>query len=238
MKQKRILLVDDDKRLGQLVSEYLTEEGFKVDVVMNTGAAEKLLNKRNIDLLILDRMLPGEDGLSFLARIRHTFEEVPIIMLTCKGEDIDRIMGLEIGADDYLPKPFNPRELLARMNTIFRRSQRTGGAQASTQPVKIGEVTFNPERRCVTTPKGEVSLSSTEFAVLTALVTHPNVTLNRERLLTLVHGSNHIAYDRSIDTQVSRVRKLIEPDLENPRYIQTVWGAGYMYVPDKDDTHA
>ncbi len=232
--QKRILLVDDDKRLGQLVSEYLAENSFTVEVVVNTAAAEKVLERKSIDLIILDRMLPGEDGLSFLARIRHKYEEIPIIMLTAKGEDIDRIMGLEVGADDYMPKPFNPRELLARMNTIFRRTLRTGSSLDVKKPVRIGEVTFMPAQRCIKVGKDESTLSSTELSVLTAFIGHPNITLSRERLLTLVHGANHIAYDRSIDTQVSRVRKLIEPDPEKPRYIQTVWGAGYMYVPDKD----
>ncbi|MFI4956033.1 MAG: response regulator [Gammaproteobacteria bacterium] len=231
-KSKSILLVDDDKRLGQLVSEYLTEQGFKVDVVMNTLSADKLLMRNKIDLIILDRMLPGEDGLSFLARIRHRHEEIPIIMLTSKSEEIDRIMGLEIGADDYLAKPFNPRELLARINTIFRRTLRTGAKVEVTQPINIGQNIFIPAERCIKTNNDKVPLSSTEFSVLMAFVTHPQITLSRERLLTLVHGVDHIAYDRSIDTQVSRVRKIIETDPEHPRYIQTVWGEGYIFVPD------
>lgn len=234
-RKKRILLIDDDSRLCSLLSEYLTEHGFIIDTLQDTPVAEKYLTRKNIDLLILDRMLPTEDGIHFLARLRHEQPQLPVIMLTAKNTDIDRITGLELGADDYLAKPFNPRELLARIAAIFKRSERSLGA-LDTQPMQIGAYTFIPAQRLLQNENEQIVLSTTEFAILHTLVSHPRQALSRDRLLTLVHGKNHVAFDRAIDTQISRLRKIIEPNPQQPRYIQTVWGTGYMFVPDEGKT--
>ncbi|MFA6036858.1 MAG: response regulator [Legionellales bacterium] len=231
-RKKRILVVDDDNRLCSLLSEYLTEQGFIVDTLNDTPVAQKYLAHKNIDLLILDRMLPTEDGIHFLARLRHVQPELPVIMLTARNTDIDRITGLELGADDYLAKPFNPRELLARIGAIFKRAERNLGA-LDMAPIQIGAYTFIPAQRLLKNDNEEIVLSTTEFAILQTLVSHPGQALSRDRLLTLAHGKNHVAFDRSIDTQISRLRKIIEPNPQQPRYIQTVWGTGYMFMSDE-----
>lgn len=235
--KKRVLLIDDDQRLCALLSEYMTEQGFIIDTLNDTPLAEKYLQHHNIDLLILDRMLPSEDGIHFLSRLRYQNPELPILMLTAKNTDLDRITGLELGADDYLAKPFNPRELLARIQAIFKRSERTLGAIDTLKPVQMGEVMVLPAQRVLQRHHENIPLSSTEWAVLSALISHPLQPLSRERLLQLAHGKEHVAFDRAIDTQISRLRKLIEQNPQQPRYIQTVWGKGYMFVPEEKDDH-
>jgi two-component system, OmpR family, phosphate regulon response regulator OmpR len=235
--KKRILVIDDDQRLCALLSEYLATHGFIVDTLPDSSVGEKYLKHKKVDLLILDRMLPSGDGMNFLARLRHEHNELPIIFLTAKNEDIDRIMGLELGADDYVSKPFNPRELLARIHAIFKRALHPPMGTTIPDRVKIGELIFIPTERVLKNQQETLSLSSTEFSVLCALISHPRQPLTRERLLTLAHGQDHVVFDRAIDTQISRLRKLIEPNPHQPRYIQTVWGTGYMFVPDKEDKH-
>lgn len=179
-------------------------------------------------------MLPGEDGLSICRRLRSRGETVPIIMLTAKGDEVDRVVGLELGADDYLPKPFSPRELVARMNAVLRRHAPTPpGAPAANPTVeRFGPWEFDRGARQLSRDGEVATLSTGEFAVLEALVTHPRKTLSREKLMDLARGREHGVYDRSMDVQISRIRRIIEPDPANPKYIQTVWGSGYVFVPD------
>lgn len=234
-RKKRILLIDDDERLCALLSEYLTEQGFIIDTLPDVDLGEKYLQHKSIDLLILDRMLKSGDSIHFLARLRHDRSDLPIILLTAKNTDIDRITGLELGADDYMAKPFNPRELLARIHAIFKRTERLPGAIESSEPVRIGAFIFNPAQRMLQHQSEKIFLSTSEFAILNTLVSHPLQPLSRERLLQLAYGKQHVAFDRAIDTQISRLRKIIEPNPQQPRYIQTVWGVGYMFVPDEEN---
>ncbi|TSE36405.1 osmolarity response regulator transcription factor OmpR [Tepidimonas charontis] len=231
----RVVIVDDDQRIRELLQRYLTQEGFDVLLAEDANRLERLRLRDPIDLIVLDWMLPGEDGLSICRRLRAGGDQTPIIMLTAKGEDVDRIVGLEVGADDYLPKPFNPRELLARMHAVLRRRpppEPPGAAAADGTVVRFGPYTFDIGRRRLLRDDTELPLTTGEFAMLKALVRHPRQPLSRERLAVLARGREFEPFDRSLDVQVSRLRKLIEPDPANPRYIQTVWGVGYMFVPD------
>jgi len=183
-------------------------------------------------------MMPGEDGLSVCRRLRGANTTTPIIMLTAKGEDVDRIVGLEVGADDYLAKPFNPRELLARINAVLRRRPpvEAPGSPASDKAVaKFGEFTFDMGARTLHKGNEELTLTTGEFSMLKALVRHPRQPLSREKLAQLARGRDFEPFDRSLDVQVSRLRKLLEVDPAVPRYIQTVWGVGYVFVPDENE---
>jgi two-component system phosphate regulon response regulator OmpR len=231
----RLLVVDDDPRLRDLLRRYLTDNGFNVYVAENAQAMNKLWLRERFDLLILDLMMPGEDGLSVLRRLRGSNDPTPIIMLTAKGEDVDRIVGLEMGADDYLPKPFNPRELLARINAVLRRKSADEVPGAPTQEdktVTFGEFTLDLGTRSLTRGAEPVALTTGEFAVLKVFARFPRVPLSREKLMELARGREYEAFDRSLDVQISRLRKLIEPDPAKPKYIQTVWGLGYVFIPD------
>jgi two-component system phosphate regulon response regulator OmpR len=231
----RILVVDDDLRLRDLLNRYLTEQGFAVRTVSEAHGMDKLLAHERFELLVLDLMLPGEDGLSICRRLRGTKNEIPIIMLTAKGEDVDRIVGLEMGADDYLPKPFNPRELVARINAVLRRRAAPlppGAPSPDAESVSFGGMTVNLATRALTKNGETISLTTGEFALLKVLLTHPRVPLSRDKLMELARGREYEVFDRAIDVQVSRLRKLIEPDVANPTFIQTVWGFGYVFVPD------
>jgi two-component system phosphate regulon response regulator OmpR len=230
----KILVVDDDVRLRDLLTRYLAEQGFVVSALPDARDLDKKLQRDPPHLLVLDLMLPGEDGLSVCRRLRGASETVPIIMLTAKGEDVDRILGLEMGADDYLPKPFNPRELVARIHAVLRRH---GERTAPGAPGDDGTVPFGPHKldlsaRSLLRDGEPVTLTTGEFSLLRVFVEHPRQPLAREKLMMLARGRDHEVFDRAIDVQVSRLRKLIEPDPANPRYIQTVWGFGYVYVPD------
>jgi DNA-binding response OmpR family regulator len=230
----KILVVDDDLRLRDLLSRYLTEQGFAVDAATDGADMDKRLRRNRYDLIVLDLMLPGEDGLAICRRLRGGGETIPIIMLTARGDEVDRIIGLEMGADDYLPKPFNPRELLARINAVLRRK---GFVPPSAPDAEVETVEFGPYRidlatRQLTNAGNPVPLTSGEFALLKVLVKHPRHPLSREKLMELARGREHEAFDRSIDVQISRLRKLLEADPGNPRFIQTVWGFGYVFVPD------
>ncbi len=231
----RILVVDDDPRLRDLLRRYLTENSFNVFVAENAQAMNKLWLRERFDLLILDLMMPGEDGLSVLRRLRGSNDATPVIMLTAKGEDVDRIVGLEMGADDYLPKPFNPRELLARINAVLRRKaaeEVPGAPTQDDQSVSFGEFSLDLGTRALTKAGEPVALTTGEFAVLKVFARHPRVPLSREKLMELARGREYEAFDRSLDVQISRLRKLIEPDPSKPKYIQTVWGLGYVFIPD------
>jgi DNA-binding response OmpR family regulator len=230
-----VLLVDDDLRLRGLLETYLRREAFQVAVAGNGVQMDKVLQELPIDLVVLDLTLPGRSGLDICRDLRAAGNPLPVIMLTARGDDIDRIVGLEIGADDYLPKPCNPRELAARIRAVLRRRQSPppGAPAIDAAPIRFGAFRLNPATRTLEREGGPVSLTTGEFAVLHALATHPGETLSRERILTIARGRERGAFDRSIDVQISRLRRLIEPDVARPRYLQTVWGAGYVFVPDE-----
>ena len=231
----RILVVDDDLRLRQLLERYLHEQGFAVKAVDGAEAMDRLLARELYDLIVLDLMMPGEDGLSVCRRLRGAKSETAIIMLTAKGDEVDRIVGLELGADDYLPKPFNPRELVARIHAVLRRraTPPPPGAPAVTgEAVSFGRVILNLATRELTRDEATTSLTTGEFALLNVLVAHPRQPMSRDKLMELARGREYDVYDRSIDVQISRLRKLVEDDPGKPRHIQTVWGFGYVFVPD------
>ncbi len=231
----KILVVDDDLRLRDLLQRYLTEQGFAVYTVADAAGMDKTLSRERIDLMVLDLMLPGEDGLSICRRMRGTKNTIPIVMLTAKGEEVDRIVGLEMGADDYLPKPFNPRELVARINAVLRRraASTPPGAPSSTVEVfEFGGMKVNLATRTFEREGKTVSLTTGEFALLKVLVGNSRQPLSRDKLMELARGREYEVFDRSIDVQISRLRKLIEADPAKPAYIQTVWGFGYVFVPD------
>ncbi len=231
----RIMVVDDDARLRDLLNKYLAEQGFAVRTVASAADMDRYLARERYDLLILHLMMPGEDGLAVCRRLRGASENIPIIMLTAKGDEVDRIVGLEVGADDYLPKPFNPRELVARIQAVLRRRPAAGPPGAPTSDTEIsvfGEFKLNLGTRSLTKNGGEVTLTSGEFALLKVLVQHPRTPLSRDKLMEMARGREFGAFDRSIDVQVSRVRKLIEADPAKPAFIQTVWGFGYVFIPD------
>lgn len=233
--QARILVVDDDARLRDLLKRYLADNGFAVTAAAGAVEMNRLWIRERYDLLVLDLMLPGEDGMSICQRLRGGGDNTPIIMLTAKGEDADRIAGLETGADDYLPKPFNPRELLARIAAVLRRvtPEELPGAPSDHHEVyAFGEFTFDLSRRSLSRADSVVALTSGEYSVLKALARHARQPLSREKLMALARGREYEVYDRSLDVQISRLRKLIEPDPSRPRYIQTVWGLGYVFIPD------
>lgn len=234
MSQKKILVVDDDLRLRDLLTRYLGEQGFAVKGAENGAVMDKLLLREPYDLIVLDLMMPGEDGLSICRRLRAAEPGQAIIMLTAKGDEIDRIVGLEMGADDYLPKPFNPRELLARIQAVLRRrGTATPGAPATEEGI-VAFANIEVDLAARTLKKGDehLPLTTGEFAVLKVLLQHPRQPLSRDRLMSLARGREQGPFDRAIDVQVSRLRKLIEPDPASPRYLQTVWGFGYVFVPD------
>jgi two-component system phosphate regulon response regulator OmpR len=230
----KILVVDDDARLRALLERYLSEQGFQVRSVANGEQMDRLLKRENFHLMILDLMLPGEDGLSICRRLRSAENMLPIVMLTAKGDEIDRIVGLEVGADDYLPKPFNPRELLARIKAVLRRQtiEAPGAPSAKEDVVEFGQFRLNLGTREMYKGDEFMPLTSGEFAVLKALVTNPREPMSRDKLMNMARGREYSAMERSIDVQVSRLRRMLEDDPSHPRYIQTVWGLGYVFVPE------
>ena len=234
-----LLVVDDDARLRDLLTRYLGEQGFTVKAVADGPQMDKARSREHFHLIVLDLMLPGEDGLAICRRLRGSGDSTPIVMLTAKGDEIDRILGLEMGADDYLPKPFNPRELLARIHAVLRRqgSRPPGAPDDDAAPVCFGNIEVDLAAR-VLKRGGEVqNLTTGEFAVLKVLLQHPSQPLSRDKLMALARGREQGPFDRAIDVQVSRLRKLIEPDPAQPRYLQTVWGFGYVFVPDGAARH-
>ncbi len=230
----RILVVDDDVRLRELLQRYLSEQGYSVRSAADAAAMDHELLSHHFDALVLDLMLPGEDGLSVCRRLQTSHPDLPIIMLTAKADEIDRIVGLEMGADDYLPKPFNPRELVARLHAVLRRRV-TAPPNAPTlddQTLVFGAFSLKLGSRELLRGDERLPLTGGEFAILKVLLTHPRRALTREQIMEMARGREHEAFDRAIDVQISRVRKLIEDDPSQPRYIQTVRGHGYVFVPD------
>ena len=231
----RILVVDDDARIRDLLKRYLSQEGLEVLLAEDGRSLSRVLQREAVDLIVLDLMLPGEDGLAICRRLREAKDRTPIIMLTAKSEDVDRIIGLEVGADDYLGKPFNPRELLARIHAVLRRRppvEVPGAPSSEDEVVHFGAYTLDLGQRTLRKLDADIALTTGEFAMLKALVRHPRQPLSRDKLAQLARGREFEPFDRSLDVQVSRLRKLIEEDPAAPRYIQTVWGVGYVFVPD------
>jgi len=229
-----ILIVDDHREMRDLVSRALAKEGFRVSTAADGKAMRKVLADANIDLILLDLMLPGEDGLA-LCRALRAESEVPIIMLTAKGEEVDRVIGLEMGADDYVPKPFGSRELVARIRAVLRRDRAREPAAAKDKPkrYRFERWIFDVDKRELIGEDGvAVPLSTGEFDLLLALVEHPQRTLSRDQLLDLARHRSANAFDRSMDTQVSRLRKKVERDPAEPVIIKTVWGGGYIFTPE------
>jgi two-component system OmpR family response regulator len=229
-----ILVVDDHREIRDLVSRALGKEGFRVSTAADGKDMRKVLADARIDLVVLDLMLPGEDGLS-LCRWLRADSDIPIIMLTAKGDEVDRVIGLEMGADDYLPKPFGSRELIARIRAVLRRNRVREPAVDKDKPkrYRFEHWAFDVDRRELLGEDGvAVPLSTGEFDLLLALVEHPQRTLSRDQLLDLARHRAAHAFDRSIDTQVSRLRKKIEREPGDPKLIKTVWGGGYIFTPD------
>ena len=231
----KILVVDDEKLLVKGVKFNLENEGYQVLTAYDGATALELARQETLDLIILDLMMPGEDGLAILKRLRAEKDMTPVIMLTARGEDVDRILGLELGADDYLGKPFNPRELLARIHAVLRRRPRQdapGAPSMENEVVKFGDFELDLGTRVLKKNGEIVPLTTGEFAVLKAFARHPRQPLSRDKLMEMARGREYEAFDRSLDVQVSRLRKLLEPDPSKPRYLQTVWGLGYVFIPD------
>tara|TARA_B100002019_G_scaffold269554_1_gene262418 strand:- start:2993 stop:3724 length:732 start_codon:yes stop_codon:yes gene_type:complete len=235
-----ILIVDDNQEIRESLSEYLSNNELECNIAKDSSQAREMLSKNKYELIILDIMMPGEDGLSLC---RYIFEnyKIPVILLTAKDEDTDKIIGLEVGADDYLSKPFNPRELLARIKSVLRRKAITEGTlkeknsekekqNKQNQLIKFGEWTLNVDQQEIS-KKSEmpIELSTGEFRLLLAFVDNPKKILSRDQLLDIVSKRSLAAFDRSIDNQISRLRKKIEPDPKRPKYIKTVWGGGYSF---------
>ncbi len=229
-----IWVVDDDPELRQLLSSYLTDQGYEVRCLNDGRQLIARLEFQRPDLVVLDLMLPGEDGLTLLRRLRDNQDDLPVVMLTAKGEAVDRIIGLEQGADDYLAKPFLPRELTARIEAVLRRRGNlpAGTPVAGGELVEFGDNVLDLSARTLEREGKSITITSGEFSLLAAFVQHPHRPLSRERLIELARGPDSDTDSRSMDVQVSRVRRLIEPDAGRPRYLQTVWGYGYVFVPD------
>lgn len=232
-----VLIVDDDNEIRDLLSRFLTKHDFRVTTAKDGREMAQALKDWKIDLIVLDLMMPGDDGLTLCRQVRAE-SEIPIIMLTAMGEDVDRIIGLEVGADDYIAKPFNPRELAARIKAVLRRT--TAPPLTPAMPVseeggeKIRFEDFELETATRTLcKKGEnIILTTGEYELLVAFVEHPHRVLNRDQLLDMARGRAAIPFDRAIDVQVGRLRKKVEPDQKTPTLIKTVRGGGYMFTPE------
>ncbi len=230
---KKILLVDDDPELRQLLATYLGRHGFDTLLLPDTRQLDAYLERYQPHLIVLDLMMPGEDGLAACRRLRGRGETRPIIMLTARDDPVDRVIGLEMGADDYVGKPFDPRELVARIEAVLRRGTPTTAAPDPKAGIyRFGGWCLDRGIRQLSRDGETVALTSGEFALLNALVSNANRPMKRERLLELIHGDGSESFDRAIDVQMHRLRRLIEADPAHPRYLQTVWGVGYVFVPD------
>lgn len=229
--KEHVLIVDDDDALRSLLEQYLTGNGFAVSLAANGAVMDEVLQTVHPDLVILDLMMPGEDGLSIARRLRAS-THLPIIMLSARGEDIDRIVGLEVGADDYLAKPFNPRELLARIRAVLRRKQDTAASEqaAAENVMRFGEFELDLDAQRLTKAGAEINLTSAEFSILQIFTSHPNRVLSRDQLMDMLKGYDRDPFDRSIDVRVTRLRRKIEANPAEPEYIRTVWGQGYLFA--------
>lgn len=228
---KKILIIDDDIKLIELLSEYLGGNQFEISYLLGGETALDEIRTRCPDLIILDYMMPGKDGLEVLRDIRRN-NDIPVIMLTAKGDDTDRIVGLELGADDYLPKPFNPRELLARIKAILRRQamDRRPEPENSDLIIRVDDLVLNKVNHTVRVKGKDVELSTTEFKILNVLMKNPNRVLSRDQIMNMAQGKDFMAFDRSVDIHVSKLRSKIETDSASPTRIKTIWGTGYMFT--------
>lgn len=230
----RVLVVDDDARLRRMLVEYLSRSGFDVSAAGSCSAAAAQLARDAFEVIVLDLGLPDGNGLDLCRDLRSRGVHVGVLMLSARGDDFDRVTGLDIGADDYLAKPCNPRELLARIHAVLRRTAAPEALapRAQMPPIRFGRCSLDPVSRVLFRNGNATQLTMAEFGVLFALVSRPGQTLSRERLARLARGRGAGLNDRSIDMQVARLRKLVEPEPAHPRYLRTVWGAGYSFVPD------
>ena len=227
--KEHLLVVDDDEGLRSLLAQYLTTNGYTVSLAENGVAMDALLLTVQPDLIILDLMMPGEDGLAIARRLRAG-TAFPIIMLSARGEDIDRIVGLEVGADDYLAKPFNPRELLARIRAVLRRRV-TPAVTETNELVHFSDFELDLSAQRLTKAGLDVNLTTAEFSILQLFTSHPNRVLSRDQLMDMLKGYDRDPFDRSIDVRVTRLRRKIEPNPTEPVYIRTIWGQGYLFSP-------
>ena len=232
-RRPHILLVDDERDIRDPLAQYLSKNGLRVTKAEDAAVARSILAVHAIDLVLLDIMMPGEDGLSLAGFIRAT-TKLPIILLTAKAEEMDRILGLEIGADDYVTKPFSPRELLARIKAVLRRSSSIDTVHPpDSEGSAFGTWVLRTRDRELVDAEGvSVPLSTGEYNLLLAFATHPHKVLTRDQLLDLTQGREQAAFDRSIDNHVSRLRRKMEADASDPKFIKTVWGGGYVFASD------
>jgi DNA-binding response OmpR family regulator len=226
MTKQNILIIDDDEKLCVLLKNYLTGFGYAVVSCSHPQAGLKMIHNNQPDLIILDIMLPDMDGFAVCREIRKSFT-TPIIMLTARGEVMDRIVGLELGADDYLPKPFEPRELLARIQTILRRAN---GSYTATSVLRFGALEIFPEKQAATLHSESLDLTTMEFQLLLLLANKRGRIVSRDQIMDDLRGSDWQAYDRSIDVAISRLRQRLQDDPQNPTFIRTIWGSGYMFI--------
>lgn len=229
--QPHIALVDDDPKIRELTAKYLSDQELSVKTAANGSELDELMKNNNISLIILDLMMPEESGLNICQRLRVNNVEIPIIMLTAKGDEVDRIVGLEMGADDYLPKPFNPRELLARVNAILRRQQHNS-IQNTKDIFEFGNFSFDLSNRSLHKNGQEIQITAGEYDLLRVFAERPKQPLSRDQIMQLAKGKELDVFDRSIDVQISRLRRLIEEDPNKPKFLQTKWGFGYIFIPD------
>jgi DNA-binding response OmpR family regulator len=227
--KQRLLVVDDEPKLRHLLKTFLTQEGYFVEVVEDGIAMDQYLADHDVDLVILDLMLPGEDGLSIGRRLRN--QELPIIILSARGEELDRIVGLELGADDYLVKPFNPRELLARIRSVLRRCERVNSERSIDRNLvlKFGPFCLDVQKHQLTKNQENIPLTTGEFSLLCIFLEHPDRVMNRDTILEMTKGYDYSPLDRSIDVCVARLRKKIETNPTEPIYLRTIWGSGYLF---------
>ena len=229
-----VLIVDDDGGIRDLLADYLAKQGMRVSTARDGKEMDERLATANPDLIVMDLMLPGEDGLSLTRRVKAA-RDVPVIMLSARGEDIDRIVGLEVGADDYLPKPFNPRELLARIRAVLRRgsggNHAAGNGQDAGEVFRFGSFALDLAAQALSRDGVEIPLSQAEFTLLKLFVERPNRALSRDQIMDSLKGYERDPFDRSIDVRVTRLRKKLEDDPASPVYIRTVWGQGYLFSP-------
>ena len=231
--QPYIALVDDDPKIRELTAKYLSDQELSVKTAANGSELDELMKNNKIGLIILDLMMPEESGLNICQRLRVNNVEIPIIMLTAKGDEVDRIVGLEMGADDYLPKPFNPRELLARVNAILRRQQHNS-IQNTKDIFEFGNFSFDISNRSLHKNNQEIQITAGEYDLLRVFAERPNQPLSRDQIMQLAKGKELDVFDRSIDVQISRLRRLIEEDPNKPKFLQTKWGFGYIFIPDSE----
>lgn len=229
-----VLIVDDDAEIRDLLSRFLSKHDFRVTTAKDGREMRQALTDWSFDLIVLDLMMPGEDGLALCRQVRSE-SDIPVIMLTAMGEDVDRIIGLEVGADDYMAKPFNPRELAARIKAVLRRATTSSSpdfGEGRLERVSFAGFVLNPATRTLQRGEESIALTAGEYDLLIAFVDHPRRVLNRDQLLDMARGRAAIPFDRSIDVQVGRLRRKIEPDPKNPILIKTVRGGGYMFTPE------